>query len=542
MKIKHIKEADLVVVGSGIGGLTAAKKASDKGLNVILVTSSKFCGGASYFPLKGTLGIQTTAHFPEDEKLFQEDINRVGLGMDNPHMVESYIKNIRESIGFLNEIGFEPWLRDDRRPACFAKYPRDIYLIKDWEKAKSNASKIFNSIENLKIEENYKIVKILQKNNCVDGAIFQDKNGDFLLIKTKVIVMATGGVAGLYKHNLYPEDVDGSGHIVALDAGAQVTNMEFIQFIPAFITPKYNTLYGEHTAKYVTGMFDLNGKLIYPGIDDEKARKLWIERSAYAPFSCDFESFKIDLAMVNSIDENNGGVELKFHPDLYKDSGEFYTVYLNWLKESMNIDMCKDKITIAPFAHGCNGGVMVDQFGKTSVDGLYAIGELSSSVEGANRLGGNSVGGALVFGNQSVLNAYEYLKNLENKDVKNRDTSELLNEFQVWISEIFGETDIKEDLLEKDEVVQKIKNTLTNYGLIKRNYESLKTGLDILENLKTKSLDGYFKIEAAKLLLISMINRNESRGAHYREDFPKRDSIPQRLVVSRKNNSFNIEK
>lgn len=530
MKIKVLDDQDIIIVGSGIGGLVAAKKSADQGLKVLLVTSSKFGGGASFFPLKGTLGIQVTATFKEDERLFYEDIARVGLKMDNPHMVQGYIKNIRGSINYLQEIGFKPWLRKDERPACFAKYPRDIYLINNWEEARNRGKDIFASIKNITIKEEYKIIKILQKNNVVKGAIFQNKNKEFFLVKTKAIIMATGGVAGLYEHNLYPEDVDGTGHIVALDAGAKATNMEFIQFIPAFMSPKYNTLYGEHTAKYVLGMYDLNGELIYSGIDTDK-KSLWIERSSYAPFSCDFKSFEIDLAMVKAIEKNNKGVELRFHKNLYKDTGEFYKVYLQWLKNSLDINMCKDKIVIAPFAHGCNGGIMVGDCGETDVSGLYAIGELSSSVEGANRLGGNSVGGALVFGGRAALKAKTYIENLCEKEILE---SELINDFFNWKNEILKES--------KSSDISELKKIMNSYGGIKRSEESLKEGLEKLKKLTPTSIEEYLKIESAKLLLSSMRMRTESRGAHYREDFPKRDENPYRVIVSRVHNKFKIDK
>lgn len=530
MEIKILDEKDIIVIGSGIGGLVAAKKAADQGLNVMLVTNSKFGGGASFFPLKGTLGIQATTSLKEDEELFYDDISRVGLKMDNPHMIQGYIKNIRESINYLKEIGFNPWLREDKRPACFAKYSRDIYLINNWDEARDKGKKIFDSIKNITIKEEFKVIKILQKNSVVKGAIFQNAKKELFLIKAKAIIMATGGIAGLYEHNLYPQDVDGTGHIVALDAGAKVTNMEFIQFIPAFISPKYNVLYGEHTAKYVLGMYDLNGKLIYPGIDGDK-KEAWIERSSYAPFSCDFKSCEIDLAMVKAIDNNNKGVELKFHEDLYKDSGEFYKVYLKWLKESLDIDMCRDKIVIAPFAHGCNGGVMVGDCGETDVAGLYAIGELSSSVEGANRLGGNSVGGALVFGNRAALKAKEYIENIHDKEIS---SDELIDNFLNWKNEV-----LKGD---KSSDISELKKIMTSYGGIKRSEKSLKEGLEKLKNLNPSSIEEYLKIESAKLLLNSMKMRKESRGAHYREDFPERDKNTYRIVVSRDNNEFKIEK
>ena len=101
-EIKNFFECDILVAGGGIGGLVAAKKSADMGKEVILVSNGKIFGGASYFPLKGTLGIQATALEKEDKELFFEDIRGIGKGMDNPHTINAYIENNRESVGYLN--------------------------------------------------------------------------------------------------------------------------------------------------------------------------------------------------------------------------------------------------------------------------------------------------------------------------------------------------------------------------------------------------------------------------------------------------------
>ncbi|MCF2625897.1 FAD-binding protein [Fusobacterium perfoetens] len=542
MKINKILNCDIIVVGSGIGGLTAAKKAAERGRNVILVTNGKLCGGASYFPLKGTLGIQATADQKEDLDFFKNDIRTIGRGMENPHMIDTYIKDIKESITSLNEIGFKPWLRNDKRPACFAKYARDIFLINEWEKAKEEAKIIFKNIENIKIKEQAKIIKILKYNNKTAGAVFQSNEGELFIIKAPVIIMASGGIAGLYEHNLYPSDIDGSGHVVLLDAGAQLQNMEFIQFIPAFIKPVYNTLFGEHTLKYCLGMYTHDDKKLFSGIEDKNIKDLWLERSSYAPFSCDFKSSVIDLKMADNIN----GVKLKFHKDLYLDEGEFYKVYLDWLKKSIGIDMCNDEVVVAPFAHSCNGGVKVSCNGETNIPGIFAAGEIISGVEGANRLGGNSVGGALVFGRRAACTADEYIKN---NPLENISNEYLKNEFTNWVNSLESNNTTKSS--SKNDIIKSIKKLITEKGGIKRNGEKLKEALIEIEkikkdyNIKTSNkidFEIYFKTETAKVLFTAMLNREESRGAHYREDFPKQSDIVYKIIVFKENGYIKVKK
>ncbi|MEI0527540.1 FAD-binding protein [Brachyspira intermedia] len=540
MNINKEFDCDVLIVGGGITGLIAAERALKVFKRVCIADSSKICSGASYFPLKATLGIQATKDENDYDKYY-EDITNMGKGVENPELIKTYIKNIKRDVYLLKRIGFKPWLRKDSRPACFAKYSRNIFLINDWNGARKRANKIFRKNKRLKIFEESSLIRIIKNNDKVYGAVFQNKD-KFFFIKSKVIILAAGGIAGNYKNSLYPKKINGTCHITALDAGAYAQNMEFIQFIPAYLKPKYNVLFGEHTLKYCIGMYDENNKLILDGINDDKNKKLWIERSAYAPFSIDFESSEIDLKISYS------GVKLKYSEDLYKDKEEFYTVYLDWLKKEMNIDLLKDETLITHFAHSCNGGIKIDSNGFTGVNGLYAVGELSSAIEGANRLGGNSVGGALVFANNAVKDAYEYIKN--NKFHDNKKLKDIEKEFNDWINDI--SKDDKENNLKKNEVLEKIRELVSeNLSVIRsrekiesflKNIDELRSNYSIKENIKNGSIEIYLIIESVKMIALSMLERDESRGAHYRDDFRDSSDKIYKLHIKRENNKTIINR
>lgn len=543
MKISNNLECDILIVGGGIAGLISAKKASDSGKKVILVINDKLGSGASYFELKGTLGIQATAG-EKDKELYYEDVISVGKNMTNSDLIKTYIDEIEESIPYLNEIGFEPWLRNDNRPACFAKYPRKIYLIKDWQKSKMKAKEIFKKISNLTILENTELVHLVKKEERVVGGVVEN-NGKFISISTPVVIMATGGIAGLYKNKLYPNNVYGNGHIILLDIGAKAQNMEFIQFIPTFLKPVYNTLFGEHTLKYCIGMYDIKNNLILNGIEDKKLANLWEERSGYAPFSFDFASHKIDLKIFKELEKNGSGVKLKFSELLYKDKEEFYTVFLEWLKNKMGIDMVKDEIIITHFAHSCNGGIKINKDGETGVKGVYAIGELSSGVEGANRLGGNSMGASLVFGKRAVDSALKYLS--ENKISNEKEFIE--KDFKLWIEGI-SKTKI-ENPLSYEEIKNTISEIISKAGNICRDKNSIIEALKEIDKLKkrffiqaetSKGIEIYYRLEVSRMLLLAMLNREESRGAHYRKDFPFSSDKIYKIEITRENGEFVLNK
>ncbi|MEI0604405.1 FAD-binding protein [Brachyspira alvinipulli] len=540
MNIKKQINCDVLIVGAGIAGLTAAERAINVFKNVCLATTGRICSGASYFPLKATLGIQVTKDYNDYGKYY-EDIINMGKGVENPELIKTYIANIKKDIYLLKKIGFKPWLRNNSRPACFAKYSRNIFLINNWNEARERAKKIFKKNKRLKIFEDSVLIRIIKNNDRVIGAVFQNKD-KFFFIKSKAVILATGGIAGNYKNSLYPKNINGVGNVAALDAGAIAQNMEFIQFIPAYLKPKYNVLFGEHTLKYCIGMYDINDKLILDGINNEEIKKILIERSAYAPFSNDFESKEIDLKIPFD------GVKLKYSEDLYKDKEEFYTVYLNWLKNEMNIDLLKDDIVITHFAHSCNGGIKIDSNAFTGVNGLYAVGELSSAIEGANRLGGNSVGGALVFGNNAVKSAYQYIRKNNFDDFDNIKLNYVEKEFDNWVNDI--SKDDKENNISKNQVLEDIRNLMSENLSVVRNrdkiqkvlnkLEDIRNNYSIKENIKEGSIEIYLIIESVKILALSILEREESRGAHYREDFKCSSDNVYKLQVTRENNKIII--
>ena len=540
MNIKKQINCDVLIVGAGIAGLTAAEMAINVFKNVCLATTGKLCSGASYFPLKATLGIQVTKDDKDYDKYY-EDIINMGKGVENPELIKTYIANIKKDIYLLKKIGFKPWLRKDSRPACFAKYSRNVFLINNWNEARERAKKIFKKNKRLKIFEDSVLIRIIKNNNRVIGAVFQNKD-KFFFVKSKAVILATGGIAGNYKNSLYPKNINGVGNVAALDAGAIAQNMEFIQFIPAYLKPKYNVLFGEHTLKYCIGMYDVNDKLILDGINNEEIKKLLIERSAYAPFSNDFESKEIDLKIPFD------GVKLKYSKDLYKDKEEFYTVYLNWLKKEMNIDLLKDETVITHFAHSCNGGIKIDSNAFTGVNGLYAVGELSSAIEGAKRLGGNSVGGALVFGNNAVKSAYKYIRKNNFDDFDSIKLNYAEKEFNNWVNDI--SKDDKENNISKNQVLEDIRNLMSeNLSVVRsrdkiqkvlNKLEDIRNNYSIKENIKEGSIEIYLIIESIKILALSMLEREESRGAHYREDCKCSSDNVYKLQVTRENNKIII--
>ncbi|MGV6989713.1 FAD-binding protein [Testudinibacter sp. P17/SS/0325] len=540
-QIQTVIETDILVVGSGIAGLSAVKQASGQNLRSVLITKNKIAGGASFFPLKATLGIQVTGD--EDDKVqFREDITRVGKGMNNPDVVENYLNESKQGIGLLQEIGFQPWLRQDNRPACFAKYPRPIYLISEWTSATKKAREILDHNELNRYYEQATLVKIIAPNNRVAGAVFQLETADgveLVFCRCHAVILATGGIASLYKNNLYPNDIVGSAHAIALDAGASAINMEFIQFIPAFLAPKRKVLFGEHTLKYCTAVYDSNDQPLFNDMSEQAFRAMMDERSDYAPFSVDFAAKRFDLTVMQAIQRGSNGARLAFSSALYQDQSEFYRVYLDWLKQKIGVDLLQDRAVIEPFAHSCNGGIEIDGNSESAVNGLFAIGEISACIEGANRLGGNSVGGSLVFATRAVQRAKHYcqtaLSTLAPADVT-----------QILIQTIPEQPSTAPLSASASEILTQVRETLSLNANVYRNQQGLQHALGLIEyhlrhySASRYGIELYWSLRCAEMLLQAMLARRESRGAHFRSDYPNESPNVEKLRLNLRHGKIKI--
>lgn len=533
----------LLIVGGGIAGLSSSVEAHKKGINHILITKTQLGSGASFFPLKASLGIQVTGD-ESDKALFQQDIERVAQGMNNPEIVKAYIEDSPQAVELLNEIGFQAWKRNDNRPACFAQHPRPIYLINQWQKAAKNAREIIAHQTTTTLFENASLVHIATENNRIVGAVFAhrvEQKTAYIFVQTAAIILASGGIAGLYKDNLYPADVLGSSHYLALQSGARLTNLEYIQFIPSFIEPKYKVLFGEHTLKYCCAVTDKSGNSLFPELSQAEFQKMVAERSDYAPFSVDFPCVKFDLRIMQYLIEHpeEQGVYLQYLPDLYQDQTEFYRVYLDWLKVDAGIDLLKDRVAIAPFAHSCNGGIEIDTDAQSSVQGLFAVGEVSACIEGANRLGGNSVGGSLVFAKRAIAKIHQNLtactSKLDQQAVNNaiKNAEETLNRLQnSKANQALSASQVLSEIRAAMSKYANVYRTEANLCKLREKLNRLEQDFDPIAFADFQGIEIYYALKTAQLIVDSMLARKESRGAHYRADYPKKNDEDYRLRIT----------
>jgi len=367
------------------------------------------------------------------------------------------------------------------------------------------------------------------------------KNSKLMIFKAKSTIIASGGAGWLYPVTSNAIQKTGDSYSLAYNAGADLLDMEQIQFHPTgMLYPESRR--GVLITEAVRGE---GGKLL--NVNMERFMLNYDERGELATRDV------VARAIYNEIREGRGttkgGVYLDvthLPNDVIEEKLE--TMLLQFL--DVGVDIRNEPMEVAPTAHHFMGGTRINARCETTIKNLYAAGESTGGVHGANRLGGNALADTQVFGKRAGESA-----------AKNA----LLNEFSYNETQV-DEEEIRITKLFKDgefyphEIKTELMQTMWENVAIIRNEEGLKTALDVIDHLREKSLNmkvdegsGFNKnlldaleinnqLTIASLVAQSALLRRESRGSHFREDFPENDIKWERSIILNKNKDFSYLK
>jgi fumarate reductase (CoM/CoB) subunit A len=369
----------------------------------------------------------------------------------------------------------------------------------------------------VKALERVMVIDLMSSDGTVTGALGLDSKAELVAIEAKATILATGGAGQVYSRTDNPSGIAGDGYAMAFRAGADLLDMEFVQFSPlglaeagmpvmAFSIPPsilVNELGENIMEKY---------NLIPEEHSDSLARAI-VSETGEGARARDNSAVMADLSKI---------------PEEFWKGETNHAKHIQWLLRKH-----KDKrfVRIFPFAHYFLGGVLIDEKSQTGIAGLYAAGEVAGGVHGANRIGGNALPECIVFGARAGASAAEYAKTVEKPGIDQNSIEEKGNE-------------IKETLdrpQEHDNTPRTIKKRIQeamwkNVG-ITRNQEGLRRGLTELEVIDTtmnavaarnrieliEAFEAENMLETAKIVASAAQFRKESRGSHYRADHPTRD-------------------
>lgn len=497
---------DVLIIGGGGAGLTAAIFAKQNGASVTLVsktypTRSQTCMAQG--------GINAAIGADDSVQSHISDTLKSAQDLADEELVAILCEQGIDAIKWLDSIGV-PFSRNNgiaQRKMGGASSVRACYA-KDY-----TGLKILHTLydqcnaHDIKMLSERFLVDLAITDGRVCGAYFLNiKTSAVEFIKAKNVILATGGYARLYgKHSTNHVGSTADGIAAALRAGAKISNMEFIQFHPTTLK-KSSILISESSRG--AGGYLINSK--NERFTDELASR-----------------DKVSLAIIN---------EMQKGEDIYLDvrhlPSEFIDEHLPQEKKLAslyeNIDLTKQPIPILPAAHYTMGGICVDKDCATNIQGLYAVGECANHrVHGANRLGGNSLLEIVVFGKIAAQAASRNIDMFACKANKSEDILSLINtnptvdfyKKREELAEVFyknvGIKRNKQGLMEALRYVEKLQNELQYMGV---KETKLAYNIQLAEFLEFKNL-----VLIAQSVILSALRRKESRGAHYREDMPNKD-------------------
>jgi L-aspartate oxidase len=499
-------ETDFVVVGAGIAGLRAAVELASAG-RVLVLAKLEYTESATQYAQGGI----AAALSDEDEISlhFQDTIN-AGDGIVNPDAAHILVEEGPERIEELISWGTQ-FDRNGTKLAFTREgaHSRDRILHAQGDSTGREIGRALYlkaaSLKNISICEFEFATSLIVENGRVVGLHLLDQKGALHPVRAAAVLLATGGLGHVFKETTNPSVATGDGVAMAYRAGAELSDMEFIQFHP--------------TALYVKGAPRF---LLSEALRGEGAVLRNDQLIRFMPkYHADAELAPRDVvarAIAHELEISRSKEPVVYLDLTHKSSKHlqkrFPRIYETCLK--YNVDISEDMIPVRPAVHYSMGGVRTDLFGRTTLAGLYAAGEVAcTGVHGANRLASNSLLEGLVYGARAARAMHQEGKLSSHKNEP-------------------AKTDRKEEptnVTQADEIIRQMQNIMWNDVGIVRSRESLQRAITQLDAIKANLPQGTCRrcCEAANIwqtgLLIakSALARLESRGAHYRLDYPTHD-------------------
>lgn len=507
-----------VIIGSGIAGLYAALKIEQQvelpdGL--LLITKSKLGESNSRYAQGGMVAVMKENKSDTTASHISDTI-KAGAGLSDFNTVKFISEHSDAVVKDLLKFGVE-FDRDENNNLCFTKEAahsvRRILHSGGDATGKMIEQALCKKVaenKNIEIYEDTDAVELLVSNNeCKGVLVYNDETQEYETIYSPAIILATGGIGQLYKYTTNPAGATGDGLALAYNAGAVMQDMEFVQFHPTALAidcGENRFLISEAVRGEGAKLCDSDGVEYMQKYDERKelAPRDIVTRANFN----EMKKNKLDNVYLNATCIDNKKLAKRF-PNISKKCLE------------NGIDIAHDFIPVAPAAHYYMGGVKTNLRGETSISGLYAIGEVSSTgLHGGNRLASNSLLECVV----CAYSVAEYLKSLKLKSPKQID-----EQIKTILDKYTDEDNITEEL-DIPTMKKQLQDIMWNYVGIFRDENSLATALKELNDLKSKfprtskciSREEYeFRdmLIVANLIANSALTRKESRGAHYRTDY-----------------------
>ncbi|MFC1977892.1 FAD-binding protein [Chloroflexota bacterium] len=516
--LKNIQtiNADVLVIGGGGAGLRAAIATRQRGVDVLLTSESPvgfknntaIAGGiiAASSIWKGA-GDSPEAHL--------EDTLSGGRFINDRDLVSTMTRGTRQQVYDLTEFGVS-FMRSEEGEMLASKrpghsYPRHVSASKGHNITRPMRQ--YAASIGVQFLEGIMVTRLIQTEGTVVAALGIDNKGNMLVIRTKSTILTTGGAGQIYLRTSNAIGLTGDGYALAYEAGTTLRDMEFVQFLP--------TAGGERGNKqcFYEGLIKI-GATIRNSLGEDIIKKYGID--SYFSLTRDI----IPIIVMKEISEGRG-IEGNVIFD-------FTTIPAEEIRRPPGRGLTSGKVDpvrmpVAPTAHHFMGGIKINEKCETGIKGLYAAGEVCGGVHGSNRLNGNALADTFVFGtiagNQAASLATRTKKIMSGqseikteverlRDLASSGGSESLYQLQQTLKQtMWDKASVIRDRQNLEEALNEIEVIRERLALVSiTNHQELRQSVK-LANMLTVS----------EMVCRSALTRTESRGAHYRSDYPKED-------------------
>ena len=525
-------EADVLVIGSGAAGMYAAIEAARAGCSVLLADRSLIGRGGATVMAQMTVAVALGSQTPDHWSHHYQDTLTAGRGLCNEPLARLLCEDGPNCIREMEEKWGIGWARKDGRIAQVMApghdRPRCVYV--DFLNTGPAVSKTLRTAVNktagIRKAGDLCVVDLLRKNNEVVGAVaLHLGSGAPVVLSARATIIATGGLTRLYRRNSASANMGGDGYALALRAGASLVDMEFVQFFPiGHLAPR---LIGMDPIMWDPFRYKLGGRLLNNRMEEFTQNYGVAEDGKYV-ITRDVGSYTIIKEVAAGRGSPHGGVYLSFQHVPEADLREAFGPVIDRLAAN-GIDLTKMPIEVAPIAHYHMGGIAADAQMQTDLPGLFAAGEAVGGANGANRLSGNAITEALVFGRRAGRSAAAYAKRTNAKPDQADNAGAALELMSASSSRDFNTADM----------VQTLQAAMQDDVGALRSETGLRRALDTIDRL-TQELgelppgDGkgfdmrridWFDLRnmllVARVVAQAALARTETRGAQQREDYPR---------------------
>jgi len=524
------REHDILIVGAGGAGLRAAVAATQHGLSVGIVSKS-LLGKAHTVMAEGGIAASVGNVDPDDSwRQHFMDTLKSGKFLNNWQMAEIFAKEAPDRVYELEQWGAlfnrtpegkisqRPFGGHTYRRLCHVRDRTGLELIRTMqEKVLSTEAKIYMETT---------VTKLLKKGDRVVGAVgYTRESGKFIHFKAKAVIMATGGWGRIFKVTSNSWEGTGDGVVLGYDAGADLVDMEMMQFHP-------------------TGMVwppGVRGLLVTEGVRGEGGL---LRNSEGARYMENYDKEKMELSTRDVVARANytevqegrgsehGGVYLDITHLGYEGIMKKLPTMYEQFKNLADIDISREPMEVFPTVHYTMGGIKVDpETCATNVPGLFAAGEVAGGLHGANRLGGNSLSDLLVFGRRAGEGASAFIEeSVHSADI---EEAQILTEIGRVLEPLEKGGEGESPYL----MQQELQEAMMEHANLMRDGDSLKEGLGKILALKDRlpnvrvvgsrlfnpgwhtAQDIRYLIQISEIILRTAMQRTERRGAQWRLDY-----------------------